>query len=124
MNRLLRAVNAVMAVLFLLGLAVQYNDPDPFRWVVIYGAAAAACVLAFLGRLPRWLPLSTALVAGAWAALLSPDVIGRIGVGDLFQEVRMDSVEIEQGREMFGLLLIGLWMVVLLFTARRAPARP
>lgn len=124
MNRLLRVVNAVMAVLFLLGLAVQYNDPDPFRWVVIYGAAAVACVLASLGRLPRWLPLSLALVAGAWAALLSPEVVGRVGFGDLFQEIRMDSVEIEEGREMFGLLLIGLWMVVLVFTTRRTPARP
>ncbi len=124
MNRLLRVVNAVMAVLFLLGLAVQYNDPDPFRWIAIYGAAAVACVLAFLGRLPRWLPLSVALVAGAWAALLSPEVVGRVRFGDLFREVRMDSVEIEEGREMFGLLLIGLWMVVLVFTTRRAPPRP
>ena len=25
-----------MAVLFLFAVAVQYNDPDPLRWMVIY----------------------------------------------------------------------------------------
>jgi hypothetical protein len=31
--RLWRAVKEAMAVLFLLAAALQYNDPDPLRWV-------------------------------------------------------------------------------------------
>jgi hypothetical protein len=124
MNRLLRVVNAVMAVLFLLGLAVQYNDPDPWRWVAIYGAAAVACVLAIRGTLPRWLPLAVAVVAAAWAGLLAPHVVGRVAPAELFREIGMDSVEIEEAREMVGLLLIALWMAVLAYASRvRRPVR-
>src|SRR5215213_11000596 len=73
-----RAANAVMALLFVFAAAVQYNDPDPLRWVALYLAAAAACVLALLQRLPRWIPVVVGLVALAWAATLAPHVLGRV----------------------------------------------
>ena len=43
----------MMAVLFLIAAALQYNDPDPLRWMAIYGLAVLACLLALAGRLPR-----------------------------------------------------------------------
>jgi hypothetical protein len=51
--------------------------------------------------------------------LLLPDVLGRVGFLELFQEIAMDSPELEVGREAFGLLLLAGWMLVLLVAGRR-----
>jgi hypothetical protein len=67
-----RILTALMALYFLCAVGVQYNDPDPLRWMAIYGAAALACVLALVRRLRRWVPVGVALVAAAWAATLAP----------------------------------------------------
>jgi hypothetical protein len=52
-----------MAVLFLVAAAVQYNDPDPLRWMAIYGLAGLACLLALAGWLPRLAPVLIGLAA-------------------------------------------------------------
>lgn len=104
----------VMGLLFLLALVLQYNDPDPLPWMAIYGAAALCCLLALGGRLSRWLPVLVGLAALAWAAVLAPGVVGKVGPRDLFREVSMATPAIEEGREMVGLLIVALWMLVLL----------
>ena len=108
-----------MAVLFFLGTAVQYNDPDPWRWVAVYGGATLACALHLARRLPRWLPVVLGGVSFVWGVLLLPGVLGKVCFVELFQEIGMDSPEIEVGRETFGLLLIAGWMVVLAVDASR-----
>jgi len=56
-----------MAALFAFAAAVQYNDPDPLRWMAIYGLAMLACGLALAGRL-SWLPPALlGLIALIWA---------------------------------------------------------
>lgn len=35
-----RAANAGWALLLLYAVAVQYNDPDPVRWMIVYGVGA------------------------------------------------------------------------------------
>ncbi len=113
-----RLLNATMAVLFLFGAAVQYNDPDPFRWTAIYLAASAACVLAALRRLPWWFPALTAAVALVWAATFASRAFPAIRIAELFSAWEMASERIEEAREMYGLLLIGIYMVVLATTRR------
>lgn len=126
MIRFVRWGSGLWALLFFLGAAVQYNDPDPLRWIVVYVGATVACLLSVLGKLPRWLPVTVGAVALIWGLLLLPGVLGNVGFFDLFQEVQMDSPEIEIGREAFGLLLIAGWMLVLSWPRRRrmAPVTP
>lgn len=100
-----RAANAVMATLFLFGAAVQYNDPDPLRWMAIYLAAATACVLATLDRMPRMLPILVGLAALVWMATLAPHVLGRVGFGEMVAEWEMKDARVEEGREAYGLLI-------------------
>ena len=45
-----RGVNGLTTCVFLLFAVVQYNDPDPVRWMAIYLAAALCCALEFFGR--------------------------------------------------------------------------
>ena len=52
----LKVANWVMLAAFLFSVAVQYNDPDPIRWMLIYGLAALACILKLMGRLNWYLP--------------------------------------------------------------------
>ena len=97
-----RFANWTFLLLFILSTAVQYNDPDPIRWMAIYGAAAAACALALWGRLPRLPAALLSLVAFAWAATLAVRVIGK-----------QHLWYAEEGREMMGLLLVGIWTALL-----------
>lgn len=101
-----------MAAAFLFSVAVQYNDPDPLRWMAIYGAAAMVCVLAVAGR-ERWLVSAViGLVALGWALTLMPDVIGKVRFGELFEAFEMKDERVEVAREMGGLLIVAFWMAV------------
>jgi aminopeptidase N len=118
-----RILNGVLALLFLFAVAVQYNDPDPVRWMAIYGAAAAACVAAMMRRLPWPMPAAIAMIALVWAATLVPEVARLEGTGGLFREWGMANVGIEEGRELYGLLIVFVWMTVLAIGSRRTGAR-
>ena len=124
-SRAWRAADAVMMLLFLFGASVQFNDPDPVRWIAIYTLAGVACLLSLLRRLHWVFPALLALVAIAWAATLSPHVLGRVPFGDMFGAWEMKNVDVEESREMYGLLIIALYMVVVTIRRRRArPVRP
>jgi hypothetical protein len=114
--------NGAMALLFTFAAAVQYNDPDPLRWMAIYLAAAAACVLAILHRLPRWVPIAVGLAALVWVATLVPHVLGRVGWSEMFDAWEMKDARVEEGRETYGLLIVVVWMTVLALAGRRRAA--
>jgi hypothetical protein len=105
-----KIADAIFLLMFLFSVVVQVNDPDPLRWMAIYGAAAAACLLSLTGRLPWWFAVGTGLVALAWAATIAPRVIGQVPFLDMFAEFEMKDIGVEESREMYGLLLIGGWM--------------
>ena len=75
--KLWTAANALMLPLFVLSVVVQYNDPDPIRWMSIYGAAAVVCGLELRRKTPLWLPLDAALAAAPRGEPPIPDVRGR-----------------------------------------------
>jgi len=108
-----------MTALFLFAGAVQYNDPDPLRWMAIYGLAALACLLSLAGRLPRLVPVAVGLGALAWAGILAPGVVGRVSVTELFQSYAMMSETVEEAREMGGLLIVAVWMGLLALVGSR-----
>jgi hypothetical protein len=105
--------NALFTLAFLFSIVVQLNDPDPFAWVLIYGIAAVACVLAQLRRGHWLLPAAIATGAGVWALTIAPRVIGQVRFLDMFGAFEMENVGIEESRELYGLLIILVWMVVL-----------
>ena len=114
-----RLLNAGMALLFLFGAAVQYNDPDPLRWVAIYVAAAIACVLAMSDRLRWWVAASLGTLALVWAVTFLPATFPNVRIGELVGAWEMANARIEEGREMYGLLIIALYMGVLAIAGRR-----
>jgi hypothetical protein len=108
-----------MTAAFLFAVALQYNDPDPIRWMAIYGMAALTCILAQVG-VARWtLPALVGTVALVWAATLFPHVAGKTDPSKMFEHWHMISETVEEEREMFGLLIVAAWMLVLGFASRR-----
>lgn len=119
MNAIWRTANTAMLLAFAASVVVQLNDPDPWRWVVMYGVAGVACLLAFRSTSGPVLPAVVALVALAWAVWLAPAVLGNVGFGELFEAFEMKDARVEVGREFGGLLIIVAWMAILAVSARR-----
>jgi hypothetical protein len=116
-----RGINGVMAALFLFAVVVQYNDPDPVRWMAIYGAACVVAVSAAIrGRAPRWLAAIVGIVALAWALDWAFGVSSLGLYAHMFDAWEMKSVPIEEAREASGLLIVAVWMTALVFHARSA----
>jgi glucan phosphoethanolaminetransferase (alkaline phosphatase superfamily) len=107
------AANGLMLLMFAFSVVVQVNDPDPVRWMLIYGAAALASLLAFRRGLRWWFPALIGVVALVWSASIAPRVLGQVPFRDMFAAFEMKNEGVEESREMYGLLLLGLWMVVL-----------
>ena len=118
-----RSANAVMALLFLVATAVQYNDPDPLRWMAIYGAAALLAAWAAARPLgsPRWLAAAVGATALLWSAVVALGAARLAAPGDLFRHWHMDDVAVEETRESLGLLIVAAWMAVLCLRRRPRP---
>ena len=119
MRHLWSAANALMLLAFIFSVIVQFNDPDPLLWAAIYTLAAIVCALELRRRTPAALPAAIALAALAWAATLAPRVIGNVPFASMFAEFEMANIAVEESREMYGLVLIALWMIAIAGAAWR-----
>ena len=118
---ILRATHAVLGLMFMLGVFVQYNDPDPIPWMLIYGAAALVCLAAAFRpeRLPAWAGWLVAAIAFGWAVAIGRHALGHVPFASMFGAWEMKNTAIEENRETYGLLLIAAWMVVVALTRAR-----
>lgn len=115
----MKVANWIMTAAFLLSVLVQYNDPDPFSWMAIYGVAMVSCLL-YLRRKYFW-PLFAliGLIALTLAALFAPGVLGQVALPELFAQWEMKDERVEVAREMGGLLIVAVWMTVLAVSSFR-----
>ena len=96
-TRIIKWSNLAIAVIFALFAYVQLNDPDPWRWVALYGAVAILYGLAAWGQ---YLQIAVYfLFAVSIASLLSllPSFVAWIRDGALLQEYRSCVVVPEVG---------------------------
>lgn len=113
-----RLFNYLMTVIFIFGAVLQYNDPDPVRWMLIYGAAAATCIWWHMGREGvRMACVVIAIIAIAWAIVLFAGIGGDrpFYMRELLSSFGMKNESVEIYREIGGLLIIAFWMIVLSF---------
>ena len=119
---LIKIFNIILLACFILSAAVQFNDPDPLSWILMYGTAAFACILFAAGRLPLWLPALIGSVALAWIIYLLPGAIRSpepVSGQAVFSTVEMINERVEVIREIGGLLITGTWMIVLYIAGKR-----
>jgi hypothetical protein len=111
-------LNVLMTAVFLLSVAVQYNDPDPLAWIIIYGLASALCLALALGRLRWWYALVTSVTALLWAAFLLPSFWRLVSAAEIFESIGMKTAPVEQAREFGGLMIVAAWMLFIAFYQR------
>ena len=115
----MQGINAAIAALFALAAALQLNDPDPTRWILMYLAAALAS--AAWGRLP-WSWILTALVgltALVWAGWIGFAMTEWVRPDVMFEPMQSRGGAVEQSRELYGLGIIAAWMAWLTVSGRR-----
>ncbi|XP_074870887.1 transmembrane protein 220 [Carettochelys insculpta] len=106
-GRLWRFCSLLMAVFFGLAAAVQINDPDAELWIVIYVVPAVLTLL--VGLNPSitdnivWRSLSNVCSAVC--------LLGTVALGfSLLTYAESNILHEEEGRELFGLVIITVWM--------------
>jgi len=104
--------NGIMLLMFLFSAAVQFNDPDPLRWIGIYSASAVVCGLEIRRRASPLAALAVALIALVWAGSLYYRA-HEVPIGSLFAEWEMRDLRVEEAREMYGLTIVAVWMLVI-----------
>ncbi|MGB5553316.1 MAG: transmembrane 220 family protein [Flavobacteriaceae bacterium] len=112
MNVFFKIFGWLFGILCLISAVLQYNDPDPMVWVLVYGVAALVSFGFAMNRLPAFVPFLVALLAilGCWYVF--PVKF------EGFDLQNGDIKNIEEGREAFGLLIITLIMFVFAFWLR------
>ncbi len=123
---MLRWLNVMMTVVFVLCVAVQYNDPDALLWILIYVYAVVVTAMAVADRYTIFAVIG---FAGFFVGFLylSPGFLEVDNPMDLFTDIRMDSKGVEVAREAGGLVITSLWMFVLSivwYRRRRDQASP
>lgn len=99
MRKLRISLEVLVAVLFLCFAGVQWNDPDPFLWMLVYALASTLLVVDALDR-------------GHWALPggLSVLTLGASGVLATRYDTLLPWIEQEFMREAAGLALVALTM--------------
>ncbi len=123
----MKLVNLILAALYLLFAFVQVNDPDPVRWILIYGVLAVSCILAAFGVYYRLALLALLVLCSVYAVALFPGVQEWMRQDNplmLFDGIaRMEYPFVEEAREFLGLFICIAVLVMHLIRSRRVAGR-
>lgn len=103
----MKIFNLFLALLFALFAAVQFNDPDPWGWALMYGFVAAVCGLAAFGHYHTYLLYLGLGIALIWMAALVPGFVSwvKMGMPTITGSMKAESPHVELTREFLGLVL-------------------
>ena len=108
----LRVPSRVMLILYSTATVLQYNDPDLYFWMPVYGMAA----------LWSWMSLTGRRLPEPWVELFAAVCLASaIYVGTTLPGGTLDY-RLEELSETGGLLITGIWALVLARLQRRAGA--
>jgi hypothetical protein len=105
------AICWTLAVLFSLSVGLQLNDPDPIRWMALYGAAGIAVGVLPARRFVSLVCIAIGLVAAGWAAYLGQQVFSVIKISDLWLKMSEKGGAVEVGREAGGLAIVAIGLI-------------
>jgi hypothetical protein len=106
MSTFFKILSIIFTVLFVWAAILQYNDPDALMWYALYGLAALASFLFFLGRINYLLTALLCLAYLTGAFWVWPEKFEGVEIGE------GDIVNIERGRESLGLLIVSFVMLI------------
>lgn len=118
--------NLFFCVLFVVFAGLQYNDPDPYLWIPIYLYVAVLCWFAFKGKFYPKLYLFGAAVFAIYAAYLFFSKDGMLDwmreheAEDIAEEMKATKPWIEATREVLGLLILVVVLLVNYFCSKKS----
>lgn len=105
------AICWVMAILFSLSVGLQENDPDPIRWMLLYGSAGIAVAVLPYRRRAAIPAVAIGVVAAIWGGILEHEVFRVLKISDLFLKMDEKGGAVEVGREAGGLIIVAVTML-------------
>lgn len=105
-----KTIHFILAMLFTIFAAVQYNDPDPLLWTLIYGSVAIIAAVKLYMKHVNFKPFITTIIVllGVYALVLIPgfiEFIQKPNKEELFGSMIYNKPWIEETREFLGLLM-------------------
>ena len=105
----MKIISSILALMFLAFVVVQFNDPDPVLWILIYGAMVAVCVLSVFNKYYKMLIVVLAAGYLVYCIILFPGLVQWLKSEDkslLFDDIaKMQHLYIEESREFLGLVI-------------------
>ncbi len=107
-NDLMKYLLYTLIMIYILSAVVQYNDPDPWVWILSYLVPAGLCYYRSLGKGDRVLYFSIGMVYLLWAVNQFPPQWD----GLMLEKLSMKTLNVELGRESLGLgvCALGMWV--------------
>jgi hypothetical protein len=121
----MKVFNYVMGGLFIISAALQFNDPDPYLWITIYGVAALLAYMNIVNkhdRLSHLGMLLACLIYGFTLVFKKDGVISWFRDHDaesLVQSMKATKPWIENAREFGGLMIIAVFLIINLTVEKR-----
>ncbi|AXY74817.1 hypothetical protein D3H65_12855 [Paraflavitalea soli] len=124
----MKLFNLLFCLLFVISAGLQYNDPDPYVWIPIYGYGAVLCWLAFRGKFYPKAYLIGLTVFTIYAVFL---FVAKDGVWEWLTEHQAENIAqsmkastpwIEDTREFFGLMILNIVLIIDYIYAKRMMA--
>lgn len=120
----MRWLHLVFALLFALSAVLQYNDPDPLPWILVWGGAALVAAAEFRSAGRPVFQQALVIICAIWMATLAPAMAAFVTLGQpslLFASMSAGQPLIEESREFLGLAIILVY--ALLSLAFRSASR-
>ena len=110
----MKVINIILTILFALFAIVQFNDPDPWLWVVIYGMVAVVSGFAIYQKYSKGVIYIGITICVIGIGILFPELIDwiKMGMPNIAETMKAERSYIEFVREFFGL---GISLVALIF---------
>lgn len=119
----MKAVNLLLALMFVAFAFVQINDPDPVVWILVYGSMAVVCIMAAFRVYPKLFMMGLLGCFVVYSFFFYQGVIEWWTQDDksvLFDDIaKMQHPYIEESREFLGLLICIIVLVIHLVLSRR-----
>jgi MFS superfamily sulfate permease-like transporter len=119
----MKAVNLLLALMFVAFAVVQFNDPDPLVWILVYGAMAVICALAAFRYYPRTVMTVLLGCYVVYSFFFYKGVIEWWAQDDksiLFDDIaKMQHPYVEESREFLGLMTCIIVLILHLLLSRR-----
>ena len=119
----MKILKIFFGILFILFAVVQFNDPDPLLWIIVYGSMVVVSVMSVFHRYPLRVMIIMAAGFLIMSVLYFPGFATWFNSSDrylLFDDLaKMQFPYIEEAREFLGLLICLAVLIFYFYLSKR-----